>query len=94
MNINDLKVVLGADGIYRRSFQVLFDHINKIYTIMVEEHVNGTNWHQQTYRIYEADIISKVATFNVRACLFFSAAKKSSEAQTSIYVYSGEVVGL
>jgi len=28
MNINDLKVVLGADGIYRRSFQVLFDHIN------------------------------------------------------------------
>lgn len=94
MNINDLKVVLGADGIYRRSFQVSFDSINSIYTIKVEEHVNGTDWHLQTYRICDADIISKVAIFNVRSCLFFYAVKKSSNSTSFVNVYSGEVVGL
>lgn len=86
MNVNDLRILLGHDGIYRTKIiiHVVNNTITITYTIPKTENIITEifSLHQQEY------IIKK---FNFRACIFTNALTKSIHLNQPIFVYSLDV---
>ena len=89
MNIDDLRVVLGSDDLYRRNFSIKVE--GETISLLFEARINDT-WENSSDVFDEKLIYSKITCYNIRKCLLFSAYRKSKETSLTVKVYSGQVV--
>lgn len=89
MTVDDLRVILGKDGIARRMFKLT---INTNVMINCEEHING-DWVQNSY-LYVANVnhYEICEHFNIRRCIYFRVLKTAINCKKTVMMYSGIVV--
>ena len=90
MNVDDLRVILGRDGEYRRNFSIKISdgNMSQINFDILRDGV----WSQDQVLIHESQLNPIIAQMNVRRCLFFIAYRKAIETSRTVRMYSGQVV--
>lgn len=90
MNIDDLRVILGQDGVYRRNISVNYLTETQ-YAIKFEYHIDDKEWLEDTISFSSDNVYQIIEQFNLRKCVFFTAYKKTSELSRPVKVFSGLV---
>lgn len=89
MNIDDLRVILGTDQRYRRNFTIATSGNQIILSFEIN---NNNIWETSSETFIDSIAYAKIAYYNIRKCLFFTAYRKSKETSQAVKIYSGQVV--
>ena len=87
-NLDDLKVILGADDIPRRKF--LLYKTTEGFGLGMEEFRNGV-WvtFDLAFRYTSQETDHILAMYNIRRCRFFSALRNVNISEKPYFIYSG-----
>ena len=85
-NVNDLRILLGSDGIYRYKFSV---ELTNEYIILTYTIPKTNNQITESFPIFEQHSIIK--KFNIKQCILNKALNKSKKLNRNIWLYSNDI---